>query len=55
MLDSLRNGVVDDAICEDIRALARPLPDDNIAPTELLPKRDEVERANFRRLSTLTG
>ena len=55
MLDSLRNGVVDDAICEDIRALARPLPDDNIAPTELLPKRDEVERANFRRLSTLKG
>jgi ATP-dependent DNA helicase PIF1 len=52
----MRRGDISPEAKKTFISLSRPLPiDDGLLPTELFPLRNEVERANATRLSSLTG
>ena len=56
MLNEMRLGTLSQASIQKFRALQRkPQFDDNMEPTELFPKREQVDRANNTRLYALPG
>lgn len=55
MLNEMRFGRLSEKSIQVFTARAAPLPDDGIAPTELFPRREDVDRANRERMEKLTG
>ncbi|KIJ55800.1 hypothetical protein M422DRAFT_151421 [Sphaerobolus stellatus SS14] len=56
MLNEMRFGKLTKASIAKFKSLARPvIYEDGIEPTQLFPRREDVERANQERLSRLTG
>ncbi|OUM55831.1 hypothetical protein BVG19_g5433 [[Candida] boidinii] len=56
MLNALRIGEVTESLVQSFKSLERPVNyEDGILPTELYPTRDEVQRANSRRIESLSG
>src|SRR5271154_3787748 len=56
MLNEMRLGTLSQASIQKFRALQRkPQFDDNMEPTELFPKRKQVDSANNTRLAALPG
>ncbi|GMF00580.1 unnamed protein product [[Candida] boidinii] len=56
MLNALRIGEVTEGLVQSFKKLERPVNyEDGILPTELYPTRDEVQRANSRRIESLSG
>jgi ATP-dependent DNA helicase PIF1 len=56
MLNRMRLGQIDDDIVAQFTALSREVQyDDGIEPTELYPRREQVEKANNARLEKLPG
>ncbi|KAG8984659.1 hypothetical protein FRB94_010972 [Tulasnella sp. JGI-2019a] len=56
MLNEMRFGGLTDKSIKRFKALSRPIRyDDGIEPTELFPRREDVERANKARMNQLKG
>ncbi|CCA69121.1 related to PIF1-DNA helicase involved in mitochondrial DNA repair and telomere length control [Serendipita indica DSM 11827] len=55
ILNEMRRGIISDSAAKVFLARSGPLPVDEIEPTELFPRREDVDRANHERLQRLTG
>ncbi|CAG8747072.1 5094_t:CDS:2, partial [Acaulospora colombiana] len=55
MLNEMRFGRLSQKSIQAFMARSRPLPNDGIEPTELFPRREDVDRANKERLDRLEG
>ncbi|WVR08671.1 hypothetical protein IAU60_005729 [Kwoniella sp. DSM 27419] len=53
MLNEMRFGKLSPQSIASFRALSRPIPYDGIEPTELFPRREDVDRSNATRLNQL--
>ena len=56
MLNEMRFGMLTPASIAAFKSLSRPIIyDDGVEPTELFPRREDVERCNTHRSSALVG
>ncbi|KAG8835974.1 hypothetical protein FRC17_010943 [Serendipita sp. 399] len=55
ILNEMRRGQISDSAARLFIDRSKPLPEDGVEPTELFPRREDVDRANMERMDRLKG